>query len=71
MSDDLQKLHTEYVSGHVTRRELLVRAAALGLSAPAIAAFIAACGSGGGTPAHRQNVVEAGRRHRPDAAGQG
>ncbi len=51
MSDDLQKLHTEYVSGHVTRRELLVRAAALGLSAPAIAAFIAACGSGGGTPA--------------------
>ncbi len=50
MSDDLQKLHTEYVSGHVTRRELLVRAAAFGLSAPALASFIAACGSSGGTP---------------------
>jgi peptide/nickel transport system substrate-binding protein len=50
MSDDLQKLQSDYVRGHVTRRELLVRAAALGLSAPAVAAFIAACGSGGGTP---------------------
>ncbi|MDR2987181.1 MAG: ABC transporter substrate-binding protein, partial [Nocardiopsaceae bacterium] len=49
MSDDLQKLQTEYVRGQVTRRELLVRAAAIGLSAPAIASFLAACGSGGGT----------------------
>ena len=49
MSNDLQKLHSEYISGQVTRRELLVRAAALGLSAPAVGAFIAACGSGGGT----------------------
>jgi peptide/nickel transport system substrate-binding protein len=49
MSDDLQRLHSDYISGQVTRRELLVRAAALGLSAPAVAGFLAACGSGGGT----------------------
>ena len=49
MSDDLQKLHTDYVRGQVTRRELLVRAGALGLTAPAIASFLAACASGGGT----------------------
>ena len=53
MSDDLQKLHSEYISGQVTRRELLVRAAALGLSAPAVAGFLAACGSGGGTGSAR------------------
>lgn len=47
MSEDLQKLHSEFVSGHISRRDLLVRAAALGLSAPALASFIAACGSGG------------------------
>ena len=51
MSDDLQKLRSDYVSGGVTRRELLIRAGALGLTAPAIASFLAACGSGGGTPA--------------------
>ncbi len=47
MSENLQDLHTEYVSGKITRRDLLVRAAALGLSAPAVASFLAACGSGG------------------------
>ena len=49
MSDDLHKLQTDYVRGQVTRRELLIRGGALGLSAPAIAAFLAACGSGGGS----------------------
>lgn len=47
MGDDLQKLHSEYASGQVTRRELLARSAALGLSAPVLASFLAACASGG------------------------
>jgi len=47
MSDDLHKLHTEYTSGQMSRRDLLIRATALGLSAPALASFLAACGSGG------------------------
>jgi len=50
MSDDLHKLQSDYARGQVTRRELLIKGGALGLSAPAIAAFLAACGSGGGSP---------------------
>ncbi len=57
MSDDLHKLHTDYVSGSVTRRELLVRAAALGLSAPALASLLAACGSGGTTSTHAPKAI--------------
>lgn len=57
MSDDLHTLHTDYVSGSVTRRELLVRAAALGLSAPALASFLAACGSGGTTSIHAPKAI--------------
>jgi peptide/nickel transport system substrate-binding protein len=40
-----QRLYNDAVSGVLTRRQVLKRAAALGLSAPAIAALLAACGS--------------------------
>ena len=49
MSDDLNELRTDYMAGHMTRRELLRRAAIIGLSGPALGAFLAACGSGTGT----------------------
>ena len=47
MSDDLSKLRTDYMNGHLTRRELLRRAAVIGLSGPALGGFLAACASGG------------------------
>jgi len=49
VSDDLSKLRTDYMSGHMTRRELLRRAAVIGLSGPALGGFLAACASGTGT----------------------
>ncbi len=49
MSDDLSKLRTDYLGGHMTRRELLRRAAVIGLSGPALGGFLAACASGTGT----------------------
>lgn len=47
MDDDRirQELLDDLVAGRLTRRKLLKRATALGLSAPAIAALLAACGS--------------------------
>src|SRR5215475_9592991 len=57
MGDDLQKLQDDFITGGVTRRELLVRAAALGLSAPALASFLAACSSGGSAPAHKSQAI--------------
>ena len=47
MSDDLSKLRTDYLGGHMTRRELLRRAAVIGLSGPALGGFLAACASSG------------------------
>ncbi len=44
------RLLDEVRQGRLTRRDVLKRAAALGLSAPAIAALLAACGGGGGAP---------------------
>ncbi len=41
----IQNLYSQAVSGVLTRRQVLKRAAALGLAAPAIAALLAACGS--------------------------
>ena len=41
----IRRLHEQAVSGVLNRRQVLKRAAALGLSAPAIAALLAACGS--------------------------
>ena len=49
MNDDLKKLRTDYMGGHLTRRELLRRAAVIGLSGPALGGFLAACSSGTGT----------------------
>jgi len=49
VSDDLSKLRTDYLGGHMTRRELLRRAAVIGLSGPALGGFLAACASGTGT----------------------
>ncbi len=48
-----QHLYDQAVSGTLTRRDVLKRAAALGLAAPAIAALLAACGgsSSKNTPA--------------------
>jgi peptide/nickel transport system substrate-binding protein len=40
-----QQLLTEVLAGRITRRQLMVRAAVLGLSATAIGALLAACGS--------------------------
>jgi peptide/nickel transport system substrate-binding protein len=57
MSDDLQKLQDDFITGDVTRRELLVRAAALGLSAPALASFLAACTSGGPAPTRKSQAI--------------
>ena len=47
MSDDLNRLRTDYMGGHISRRELLRRAAVIGLSGPALGGFLAACGSSG------------------------
>ncbi len=44
----IQKLYDDALGGALNRRQVLKRAAALGLSAPAIAALLAACGGGGG-----------------------
>ncbi|HEX7101494.1 MAG TPA: ABC transporter substrate-binding protein, partial [Nitrolancea sp.] len=41
----LRNLYNQALSGALSRREVLKRAAALGLAAPAIAALLAACGS--------------------------
>ncbi len=46
----IQKLYNQAVTGVLTRRQVLKRAAALGLAAPAIAALLAACGSSKSTP---------------------
>ena len=43
----VEQLRAEALAGFISRRELLKRAAALGLSAPTIAALLAACGGGG------------------------
>ncbi|WP_038040020.1 peptide ABC transporter substrate-binding protein [Thermorudis peleae] len=43
-----EELRQAALAGTMNRREVLKRAAALGLSAPAIAALLAACGGGGG-----------------------
>ncbi len=45
VDQDLQRLYEQAISGAMSRRQVLKRAAALGLSAPAIAALLAACGS--------------------------
>ena len=42
-----QNLYEQALSGALSRRQVLKRAAALGLSAPVIATLLAACGSGG------------------------
>ncbi len=41
----IQQLYEQAITGKITRRQVLKRAAALGLAAPAIAALLAACGS--------------------------
>ncbi|HVB64281.1 MAG TPA: hypothetical protein VNE17_06090, partial [Nitrolancea sp.] len=46
-----QKLMDEVTNGRLSRRAVLKRGVALGLSAPAIAALLAACGSSSNTPA--------------------
>jgi peptide/nickel transport system substrate-binding protein len=50
MENLLEQLRAEALAGFISRRELLKRAAALGLSAPTIAALLAACGGGNATP---------------------
>lgn len=52
-SHDIDLLFAEIRSGRLSRRDVLRRGAALGLSAPVIAALLAACGGGsaGETPA--------------------
>lgn len=47
---ELERLREEIASGQVTRREVLRRAAALGLSAPVIASLLAACARQEATP---------------------
>ncbi|GBD18348.1 Glutathione-binding protein GsiB [bacterium HR27] len=48
--DELRQLEEAARSGQLSRREVLKRAAVLGLSAPAIASLLAACAGGGATP---------------------
>ncbi|MCX2727350.1 peptide ABC transporter substrate-binding protein [Thermomicrobium sp. 4228-Ro] len=45
--DQLEVLRRAVASGQVTRRDVLKRAATLGLTAPVIASLLAACGGGG------------------------
>src|SRR5712692_5121519 len=47
MDDVASHLRDEVLAGRMTRRELIVRATAFGLSASAIAAVLAACAAGG------------------------
>jgi peptide/nickel transport system substrate-binding protein len=47
---ELERLREEIASGQVTRREVLRRAVALGLSAPVIASLLAACARQEATP---------------------
>jgi peptide/nickel transport system substrate-binding protein len=49
MSEDPRQLRAGYLSGHLSRRELLRYAALLGLSGPALTAFLSACGSSSST----------------------
>lgn len=59
-SRDLSKLRADAEEGRIGRRELLRRAAALGLSAPAVAGLLAACGpSGTATPSGTQTTPSA------------
>src|SRR5690606_38261647 len=74
MSSDRQfaDLLKEATEGRLTRREVLKRAAALGLTAPAIAALLAACGGDGGseeTPAAGEATQPAGGAASPTAGG--
>jgi len=48
--DELEALRREIASGRLTRRDVVKRGAALGLTAPAIASLLAACGRGQATP---------------------
>ncbi|MCS7257319.1 MAG: ABC transporter substrate-binding protein, partial [Thermomicrobium sp.] len=48
--DELRQLEEAARSGQLSRREVLKRAAALGLSAPVIASLLAACARGEATP---------------------
>ncbi len=43
--DPIQPLTTELISGRLSRRDFITRAAALGLSASAIASVLIACGT--------------------------
>jgi peptide/nickel transport system substrate-binding protein len=47
MDDVASHLRDEFFTGRLTRRELIVRAAAVGLSTSAIGALLAACGTSG------------------------
>src|SRR6266849_3120821 len=49
MDDPAHHLLKEILAGRITRRELIVRAAVLGLSASALGALLAACGTSSGT----------------------
>lgn len=74
MSSDRQfaDLLKEATEGRLTRREVLKRAAALGLTAPAIAALLAACGGDGGseeTPAAGEATQPAGGAASPTTGG--
>ena len=65
MEDHAHRLLGELLAGRVTRRELIVKATVLGLSATAIGALLAACGTtnttGAATPApKRGGVLRAG-----------
>ena len=60
----LRTLTQELTSGHLSRREFIARAAALGLSASAIAAVLAACGSASEAYSGRYPIMKAEIRRR-------
>ncbi|MDI3339632.1 MAG: peptide ABC transporter substrate-binding protein [Sphaerobacter sp.] len=65
--DEMLRAATE---GRLSRREVLKRAAALGLSAPAIAALLAACGGGGESePTTAPTQASGGGAASPTASG--
>ena len=49
--DEVEQLRADAAAGRLSRRSVLKRAAALGLSAPVVASLLAACGGAGGNNA--------------------
>ncbi|HEY8293211.1 MAG TPA: hypothetical protein VIG44_12015, partial [Thermomicrobiales bacterium] len=66
---ELQHLLGSFTAGRLSRRQFIVRAAALGCSLPTIAAFLAACGSSSAPTATAGATAASGATAAPSGAG--